>query len=127
MPYKPASYTDVSPYMMIAGVQSLLDRVVTIFGAEMLRRHEREDGSIMHAEFRIGDSVVMVSEATEAYPPNPCWLHVYVEDVQKTFDHAINAGCTPLQRPEKRDGDPDRRGGVLDPSGICWWISTQEL
>lgn len=111
--------------MMIRGVPALLELAVSVFNAELLRQHLRNDGTVSHAEFKIGDSVVMVSEATTDFPPNPCWLHVYVEDVDATFNAAVLAGCTAIQTPQLKEGDIDRRGGVEDPFGICWWISTQ--
>ena len=48
-----------------------------------------------------------------------------VPDVDATYQRALAAGGSSIQAPSQRDGDPDKRGGVADPSGNQWWISTQ--
>jgi len=124
MAYKPDDYPSVSPYLTASDAQALVDFVVTTFGARVLRRFEREDGSIQHAELRIGDSVVMLGQAVEGWPPVPAHLHVYVPDVDATYAKALGNGAESVQEPTQR-GDPDRRSGVKDPVGNTWWISTQ--
>lgn len=49
----------------------------------------------------------------------------YVPDVDATSRRAPAAGAVSVQEPQQREGDPDRRGGVKDPAGNSWWISTQ--
>jgi len=60
--------------------------------ANELRRYERPDGSVMHLELRLDDSVVIISERNDDYPPNKTMLHKYVPDVETTFDLAIANG-----------------------------------
>jgi uncharacterized glyoxalase superfamily protein PhnB len=67
----------------------------------------------------------MLGNAGEEWPPLPTFLHLYVPDVDAAFARAIEAGGISVREPEQRDGDPDRRGGVKDPSGNTWWVSTQ--
>jgi len=95
------------------------------FGATALRRFDMPDGTVMHAELRIDDSVVMLAEAGEGWPAFPAWLHLYVADVDATYRRAVALGGVPVQEPQRKEGDPDRRGGVKDPAGNTWWISTQ--
>jgi uncharacterized glyoxalase superfamily protein PhnB len=121
--YKPSGYSDVSVYMMANGAQRVIDFCRAVFDAEPLRRLDREDGTIMHAEIRIGDTVVMMSDRTPAIPAFPVWLHVYVPDVDAAYERALGAGATPVQAPEKKE-DEDRRGGVKDPTGNVWWMAT---
>ena len=122
---KPDGYSTVSPYLVAAGVQGVIDFLKQTFGASELRRYENPDGSIMHAEVRIGDTVVMIGEAGPEFPAVPSNLHVYVDDVDATYRGALAAGGVPVQEPVRREGDPDRRGGVKDPAGNTWWIATQ--
>jgi uncharacterized glyoxalase superfamily protein PhnB len=124
-PWKPDGYPSVSPYLVVAGASTLMDFLERAFGATRLRRFDRPDGSVMHAEVRIGDSVVMVGDGGESWPPVPASLHVYVEDVDAVYARALAAGGVALQEPTRKDGDPDRRGGVRDPAGNSWWIATQ--
>jgi uncharacterized glyoxalase superfamily protein PhnB len=123
--WKPPAYSSVSPYLVVEGAQRVIDFLVAAFDAEPLRRYELPDGSIMHAEVRIDDTVVMLGNAGEEWPPLPTFLHLYVPDVDAAFARAIEAGGISVREPEQRDGDPDRRGGVKDPSGNTWWVSTQ--
>jgi PhnB protein len=125
MPAKPSGYSTVSPYLIASGAQAVIDFLKQTFGAEPLRRYDLPDGSIMHAEVRIGDTVVMIGEAGENWPAVPAHLHVYVEDVDATYRRALEAGGVSVQRPERKGGDDDRRGGVKDPAGNTWWIATQ--
>ena len=125
--WKPDGYPTVSPYLVVggAGVTAVLAFVRDVFGGVPLRRHDRPDGSVMHAEVRIGDSVLMLGDATAEWPAVPASLHVYVEDVDAVYARALAAGGAALQAPERTGDDPDRRGGVTDPAGNSWWIATQ--
>jgi uncharacterized glyoxalase superfamily protein PhnB len=91
-------------------------------GASVERRFDRPDRSIMHAEIRIDDTIVMVGQSGDTAVP--AHLHVYVPDVDATYEAALKNGGESL-RPPERKGDPDRRGGVMDPAGNTWWFSTQ--
>lgn len=126
-PYKPAGYASVSPYLVVRGAQAMIDLLTTVFGAERLRRYDMPDGSIMHAELRIDDSVIMLGEASEEFPPNRLLIHVYVEDVDAVYARAIAAGCRADQPPGEREGDPDRRGSFKDFSGNTWAVATQRV
>jgi PhnB protein len=122
--YKPEGYSSVAAYIMADGAQRVIDFLKATFGAEELRRSDRADGSIMHAEVRIDDTVVMIADGGVQFPAFPVWLHVYVPDVDATYKKALAAGGVSVQEPEQQ-GDPDRRGGVKDPAGNTWWIASQ--
>ncbi len=124
MAYKPANYPSVSVYLMADDAQGLLDFITATFDAEALRRTDRPDGAVAHAELRIDDTVVMVSSSTPDYPPVTAWLHVYVRDVDETYRRALAAGATSVEAPAQKD-DPDRRAGVADAFGNVWWLATQ--
>ncbi|WP_204276688.1 VOC family protein, partial [Klebsiella aerogenes] len=79
-------HSTVSAYMMARDAAKVIDFVTEVFGATTLMRLAREDGSIMHASIRIGDSVVMIADATKDFPAFPIWLHVYVPDVDATYE-----------------------------------------
>jgi PhnB protein len=112
-------------YLIAAGAQAVIDFLKRAFGAEELRRYDLHDGSIMHAEVRVGDTVVMLGDAGDNWPAVPAHLHVYVDDVDATYRRALEAGGLSVQPPERKGQDPDRRGGVKDPAGNTWWIATQ--
>lgn len=115
----------MSPYLVVGGAQKVIDFLKTVFGATELRRCDMPDGSIMHAEVRIDDTVIMLGDGGVAIPPFTSLIHVYVDDVDRAYERAIEAGGTPVEAPQTREGDPDRRGSVKDPCGNTWAIATQ--
>jgi PhnB protein len=124
VPYKPAGYTSVAPYLIVEGAARTIEFLKRVFGATELRRVDMPDGSIMHGEVRIHDTVVMLADGGPGYPPVASHVHVYVPDVDATYQKALEAGATSVQAPVKKD-DADKRGGVRDPGGTTWWIGTQ--
>jgi PhnB protein len=122
---KPEGYSTVSPYLVVEGAQRVIDFLRRAFDATALRRYERPDGSVMHAEVRIGDTVVMIAEANAQWPAFPSMLHLYVDDVDAVYRRALEAGGVSVQEPAQQQGDPDRRGGVKDPAGNSWFMATQ--
>lgn len=125
MDYKPAGYNSVSPYFIVAGAQKLIDLLDQIFEIHLKRRYEGPGGTILHAEIQVEDSILMIADANEKYPPVPLVLHVYVADVDETFEKALNAGCQVIHAPKVNEGDPDRRGTFTDFAGNMWSVSTQ--
>jgi PhnB protein len=123
--FKPAGYNSVSPYFIVNGAQKLIDLLTVIFDARELRRYDRPDGTIMHAEIQIDDSVIMLSDSSDMFPPVQLILHVYVPNVDETFQKAVNAGCNIVELPKSREGDPDRRATFNDFAGNMWSVGTQ--
>jgi uncharacterized glyoxalase superfamily protein PhnB len=125
-PYKPQGYNSVSPYLIVEGAQKLIDLLKEIFNARELRRYDNADGTIMHVELQLDDTVLMLADASSAFPANQFLLHVYVADVMSTFRKAIALGCRVDQEPQQKEGDPDLRGSFLDFAGNVWAIATQK-
>jgi uncharacterized glyoxalase superfamily protein PhnB/8-oxo-dGTP pyrophosphatase MutT (NUDIX family) len=126
MSYRPEGFHTVTPYLMVNGAARLLEFVQQAFGAEILYRMDRPDGSgIMHASFRIGDSVLECSDGRPEFPAMPTGLHVYVEDADAVYAKAMAAGATSLREPiDQFYGD--REGDVVDPCGNHWYIATHK-
>jgi PhnB protein len=122
--FKPTGYTTVSPYLIANGASRTNDFLTRVFGATELRRFPDENGKLRHSEVRIGDTVVMIADGADGWPPILAHVHVYVEDVDATFKLALEAGATAVQEPVK-NGDEDKRGGVKDAGGTTWWIATK--
>ena len=123
-PYKPPGHSNVSPYLIVDGADRSIEFLTRALGAQELMRVAGPDGRVRHAEVRIGDSVVMISDGAEGWPPVPTHVHVYVEDVDETYRRALAAGAESVQEPAQR-GDEDKRGGVKDAGGTTWWIATR--
>ena len=80
--------------------------------------------TVGHAEVRIGDSMVMMGEASDAWKPMPSALYLYVADVDVAYRRALAAGGTSTMEPMDQFYG-DRSGGVKDPAGNIWWIATR--
>jgi len=123
--FKPTGYNSVSPYFIVDGAQKLMDLLKKLFNGKELRRYDMPDGTIMHAEMQIDDSVIMLGNSSEQYPPITLVMHVYVPNVDEVFEKAIKLGCVVMEEPKEREGDPDRRGTFKDFAGNLWSIGTQ--
>jgi uncharacterized glyoxalase superfamily protein PhnB len=122
--YKPAGYTSVAPYLIVAGAGATIDFLKQVFDATELRRFPDPSGKVMHAEVRVDDTVVMLGDGGEGWPPVTAHVHVYVSDVDATYARALEAGATSVQEPVQKQ-DEDKRGGVKDAGGTTWWIATR--
>lgn len=123
--WKPVSYPSISPYLICRNAEDVITFLEAAFDGILLRRFDRPDGSLMHAEIRIDDSVVMIGGGATAAVSAPAHVHLYVQDAQSSFARAIEAGASAVQAPARKDEDDDLRGGVMDTSGNIWWIATQ--
>jgi PhnB protein len=123
--WKPANYPSMSPYLICENAAAQIAFVELAFGGMLVRRFDRPDGSLMHAEVRIDDSILMIGGAATGARTNAPHIHLYVADVAATFQRAVEAGATVVQAPERKRSDDDLRGGVRDASGTTWWIASQ--
>lgn len=123
--WKPAAYPSISPYLICQEPERLIDFLMVVFDGSLVRRFDRADGSLMHAELRIDDSIVMIGGGATEYLSAQVHVHVYVPDAQTVYDRAIASGAEPVQPPMRKAEDDDLRGGFRDPAGHHWWVATQ--
>lgn len=123
--FKPNGYNSLSPYFVVNGAQKMIDLLTELFNGKVLRRYDEPDGTIMHVEIQIDDTVIMIGDSSEQFPPNNHLIHVYIPNVDEIFEKAIRLGCIPMDAPSEREGDPDRRGTFKDFAGNIWSIATQ--
>jgi len=121
--HKPADHPAVSPYLLVADANAVLAFVVATFGAQELYRKARPDGSVMHAEVRIDDSVLMLGERPERAGAVHGSVHVYVPDVDACYRRGLDAGAASVSPPTDQ-AYGDRTAGLRDPQGNLWWIGT---
>src|SRR3990170_1005106 len=120
----PEGYHSVTPYLVVQGAAQLIDFLKVAFGAaEILRT--TGGGGHLHAEVKIGDSVVMMGEAGGEWPPMPGTIVLYVEDADSVYKRALQAGAASLVEPADQFYG-DRMAGVKDPFGNVWWIATHK-
>ena len=116
-------FRSLTPYIIVQGAAQFIDFMKEVFGAEEKLRVPRPDGSIMHAEVNIGDSMIELADGNEQYPPRPAAIHLYVPDTQRVYDRALAAGATSLHPVEEMHYG-ELSGSVQDPFGNHWYIAT---
>lgn len=121
----PAGYHTVTPYLLVDGVAGLIEFLVAAFDAEVKGSLTRPDGSLMHAEVQVGDSMVMMGEPMGEFGPMPASVFLYVPDCDATYQAALAAGGTSVMDVTTMEHAGVRYGGVQDPTGTIWWIGTQ--
>jgi PhnB protein len=121
----PDGFHTVTPYLVVSNVAKLIDFLKAAFGAVELYRMDMPDGSIGHAEVRIGDSPVMMGQAGGPFEPLMASLYLYVPDVDAVYKRAVQAGGTSIREPVDQFYG-DRQGGVKDAFGNQWWIATHK-
>ena len=119
----PAGYHTVTPVLTIHGAAKLMGFLQQAFDAKEVYRLPGPDGAVIHAEMKIGDSMVMLGEATDEWKPMPATVALYVEDTDTWYKRALRAGGTSLREPADQFYG-DRSAGVKDFAGNKWWIHT---
>ncbi len=119
----PAGHNTVSPYLTVRDAGSLVEFLQKVFNADVVFSMKKPDGSVGHAEVRIGDSIVMIGEARDPWQPMPAMIHVYLTDADAAYQRALDAGAESVM-PMMNQFYGDRSGGVKDKHGNMWWVST---
>lgn len=125
----PDGYHSVTPYLIVDGAAAAIDFYKNVFGATEMMQLPGPGGKVMHAEIKIGDSIVMLADefpdmniqGPAAIGGSPVGICLYVEDVDATFSQAVDAGAT-IERPLQDQFYGDRSGTVVDPFGHKWTI-----
>ena len=118
----PENYQAVMPYLILRDGASFIKFAEQVFDAKIALKEMRDANRIMHAEIKIGDSIVMVSEATGDYEPQNAGLFVYVKDADTAFEQVLALGSEMVL--EVSNQPYGRSGGVRDPFGNTWWITS---
>ncbi|NJK46953.1 VOC family protein [Candidatus Gracilibacteria bacterium] len=121
----PEGYRAVTPYLVVQGAATLIEFLKQGFEAKEICRILCPEGGIMHAEVRIGDSVIMVSEAKGECKPMQSSIYLYVENADATYERALQVGGISMMEP-KDEFWGDRHAGLKDPSGNHWSIATHQ-
>jgi PhnB protein len=118
------NYPRITPYLFYEDAAAAIEWLVQAFGFRERLRMPDENGHVMHAELDLADGVIMLGEPTEYESPKQtghshCLVHVYVDDVDRHFERARDAGATVVEEPEDQPYG-DRRYTVKDPEGQQW-------
>lgn len=127
----PEGYHSVNMYLSLRDAIAAIDFYKRAFGAEMVMKLDMPDGTIAHAEIKIGDTIIMMSEENPEWGNkspvtlggSPVHLMIYVPEVDAAFKKAIAAGGKET-RPVKDQFYGDRSGTLKDPFGYEWTLAT---
>ncbi|MGH3442758.1 MAG: VOC family protein [Nitriliruptorales bacterium] len=120
----PDGYHTVTPYLLVQSAEKLINFVKRAFDAKETVRMSMPDGAIGHAEVRLGDSVIMLSEAQGGeYKPMPTGIYLYVENCDATYKRALEAGAISVMQPTDQFYG-DRSASIKDQFGNHWYIAT---
>lgn len=119
----PEGYHSVTPHLINENASRLIEFLKQAFDAQELNRLSGPDGRVLHAEIQIGDSRLMIGEATGEWKAMPVSLALYVEDADVIYKRALDAGAVSLREPADQFYG-DRSAGVKDLAGNHWWIAT---
>jgi len=119
----PDGYHTVVPYVVAADAEALLEFLKTGLNAKEIEVMRYPDGRVWHGDVVIGDSHVMLSQATEQHPAMPATLYLYVPDTDAAYRAALAAGGTSVMEPATQFYG-DRNAGVKDSNGNMWYFGT---
>lgn len=121
----PSQYGSLTPYLVLRECAEAIEFYKRVFGAEEVMRLPMPDGSVGHAELKIGDSILMLASGGDQWPPTSALTCLFVEDCDAVFHAAVAAGATVLE-PLSDKFYGDRAGSVADPFGQRWSIMTHK-
>ena len=121
----PDGFHTVTPYLTCAPVGQVIDFLKRTFDATEIERMSGPDGRLMHAEVKVGDSIVMLGEPSGQWKPMPAALYLYVPDCDASYKRALAAGGESISEPADQFYG-DRHCGVRDRAGNLWWIATHK-
>jgi PhnB protein len=122
MPDTIDTYRTLTPYLVVSDADAEMTFLKTAFGAAEQSCQRNSDGTVMHAELTVGDSLVMIGQANRQWKALSAALYLWVPDVDAFYTRALDAGATSESAPEDKPYG-HRNAGVVDPNGITWWIA----
>jgi PhnB protein len=123
--YIPADCHAVTPYLLVADASRFIEFLQQAFGGVERERITRPSGTVLHAQVRIADSLLMIGEPQPPWKPLPVMLYHYVPDCDATYKQALAAGATSVVEPADMFYG-DRHACVKDVAGNHWWIATHK-
>lgn len=121
----PKGFHTLTPYVLAQGADAVMTFMKRAFGAVEQMRVNTDEGKVMHAELRIDDSMIEISDGGGQWQPFPCALHLYVPDADAVYARALAAGAASIYEPSDMFYG-DREAGVQDSAGNHWYIATHK-
>ncbi len=118
----PAGLPTLSPYLPAHHAGKLIEFLVAAFGCTEVSKTMRDDGAIANAQLSFGDSIIMLSEASEQFPAMPASFYLYVDNADASYRKALALGASSVMEPIDTHY-ADRNAGVRDMAGNIWWLA----
>jgi uncharacterized glyoxalase superfamily protein PhnB len=115
------TYRTVTPYLVVDDADTELAFLKSAFGGAEVNCQRNPNNTVMHAEIRIGDSLVMLGQANGPWKARAASFYLWVDDVDAVYAQALRAGATSESAPEDKPYG-HRNAGVIDKNDISWWI-----
>ncbi len=119
----PEGYHTITPYLSVKDARGFIDFAMKALGAKEIYCTNSDDGKVMHSEIKIGDSMMMISEANDKNPATNGNFYLYVPDTDAAYNKALDAGAVSTMEPANQFYG-DRSAGVKDSFGYNWWFGT---
>ena len=117
----PEGYHTVTPFLIAEKAPDFISFLEHAFGGDITYIMKTDEGQVMHSTVKIGDSLLMITDATDILRPKPTMLYLYVEDVDLLYKKAVNAGGISKREPlDEFYGD--RSACIEDQWGNTWWM-----
>ena len=133
IPHIPKGYNSITPYLVVKGAAKAINFYKDVFGATEVVRMDAPDGSVGHAELKIGDSHIMLADerpsmgqgyvSAATIGSSPVSIYLYIPEVDRVVERAVAAGAKVL-RPVEDQFYGDRSGFIQDPFGHLWGVAT---
>ena len=117
------TYRTVTPYLVVTDADAEIKFMEATFGATSKVCERTPEGKVRHAEIRVGDSLVMIGQASEQWKAIASSLYVWIPNVDEVYGKSLAAGATSLSEPDDKDYG-HRNAGVVDANGITWWLGS---
>jgi uncharacterized glyoxalase superfamily protein PhnB len=117
------TYGTVTPYLVVQDADAEMQFLKNAFGATEASCERNADKTVMHAEMKVGNSLIMLGHANETWKALKASLYLWILDVDATYASALAAGAVSLSAPEDKPYG-HRNAGVVDQNGITWWIGS---
>ncbi|MBI4902511.1 MAG: VOC family protein [Acidobacteria bacterium] len=116
-------YATLTPYLAVHRADRLIEFLKAAFGGELTMRHDEPNGQVMHAEVRIGDSLIMTGDPSgSTYPETPAALYLSVENCDASYARAVAAGAITVHPPEDKPYGA-RIAWIKDEFGNHWYLA----
>ena len=118
----PEGYQQIMPYLIVKDAPAFMKFMGKVFGATEKFKMMRDEKLIAHAEMVVGESVIMLADATDEFKPRTGGMFIYVENADETYAKALAEGATSIMPPS--DQEYGRTCGITDAFGNIWWPTT---